>query len=96
MIIKRSILNNLKFKKIKLMEDYLFKCNLLKKNNIARKLDENLATYRILDKSRSSKRLKNISYLWNINKNYNKLSFLKNCISIICISINSIKKYGLK
>ena len=31
-----------------------------------------------------------------INKNYNKLSFFTNLMSIIYITINSIKKYGLK
>ena len=96
MIIRRSILSVHKFKKIKIMEDYLFKCQLLKSNNIAKKFDEDLAFYRILNKSRSSQRLKNIFWLWHINKNYNKLSFFKNLISIICISINSSKKYGIK
>ena len=96
MIIKRSILGAHRFKKIKIMEDYLFKCQLMKDNNTAKKLGENLAFYRILNISRSSKRLKNIFWLWRINKNYNKLSFMKNLLSIICISINSIKKYGLK
>jgi teichuronic acid biosynthesis glycosyltransferase TuaG len=95
MIISRSILGSHRFKKIKLCEDYLFKCNLLKKN-IAKKLNENLANYRILSESRSSKRLKNLYWLWHINKNYNKLSFVENLISVSFISINSIKKYGLK
>jgi len=96
MIIRRSILGTHRFKKIKIMEDYLFKCQLMKKSNIARKLNENLATYRILSKSRSSQRIRNIFWLWYINKNYNNLSFYKNLLSIICISINSIKKYGFK
>ena len=96
MIIRRSILGTTRFKKIKLMEDYLFKCKLLKKNNIAKKLNDDLALYRILNKSRSSQRLKNIFWLWKINKNYNKLSFFTNLMSIIYITINSIKKYGLK
>ena len=96
MIIKRSILKNLKFKKIKLMEDYLFKCRLLRNGNSAQKLNESLATYRILNKSRSSMRLKNLYWLWYINKNYNKFNFFKNLISVIFISINSIKKYGIK
>ena len=95
MIIARSILGSHRFKKIKLNEDYLFKCNLLKKN-IAKKLNENLAYYRISKKSRSSTRLKSLYWLWYINKNYNKLSFVENLISICFISINSIKKYGLK
>jgi len=95
MIIKRSILSTHRFKKIRL-EDYLFKCQLLKNNNIAKKLNRDLAYYRILSKSRSSQRLKNIVWLWHINKNYNKLNFLKNIVSILGISFNSIKKYGFK
>jgi teichuronic acid biosynthesis glycosyltransferase TuaG len=96
MIIARSILGSYRFRKIKLLEDYLFKCKLLKGNNIAKKLDENLAFYRISNKSRSSQRLKNVYWLWHINKNFNKLNFIDNIISIFFISINSIKKYGIK
>ena len=67
---------------------------LMKKSNIARKLNENLATYRILSRSRSSQRIKNIFWLWYINKKFNKLNFIRNIISIFFISLNSIKKYG--
>jgi len=96
MIIRRSVLQTIRFKKIKIMEDYLFKCQLMKNNITAKKLDENLAYYRILEESRSSKRFKNIFWLWHINKKYNKFNFIENLISIISISINSIKKYGFK
>jgi teichuronic acid biosynthesis glycosyltransferase TuaG len=96
MIIARSILSSHRFIKVKLLEDYLFKCKLLKDNNIAKKLNEDLAFYRILNTSRSSQRLKNIYWLWNINKKYNKLNFFQNIISVLNISINSIKKYGIK
>ena len=96
MIIERSILSNHRFRKIKLCEDYLFKCQILKDNNVARKLNESLAYYRILNKSRSSQRLKNIYWLWYINKVFNKMNFFNNFISILFISINSIKKYGIK
>ena len=94
MIISRLILRTHRFRKIKLCEDYLFKCQLMKSNNIARKFNENLACYRILNKSRSGKKLQNIYWLWYINKNFNKLNFFQNMISIFLISINSIKKYG--
>jgi len=96
MIISRSILGRHRFIKVKLLEDYLFKCKLLKDNNTAKKLNEDLAFYRILNTSRSSQRLKNIYWLWNINKNYNKLNFFQNIVSVLNISINSIKKYGIK
>ena len=96
MIISRSILGTHRFnKKIKL-EDYLFKCNLFKSNNVAQKLSEDLAFYRITSKSRGSNRLKNIYWVWHINKNYNKLKFFDNFISVFSIAINSIKKYGIK
>ena len=94
MIIARSILLSHRFKKIELLEDYLFKCELLKSNNVASKFNENLAYYRILEKSRSSIKFKNIYWLWKINKSYNNLSFFDNILSILNISINSIKKYG--
>ena len=96
MIIARSILGTQRFKKLIILEDYLFKCELLKKNFIAKKLNEDLAFYRILSKSRSSRRFRNVFWLWRINKRYNKLNTFKNIFSIICISINSIKKYGIK
>tara|TARA_B100000287_G_scaffold426988_1_gene475829 strand:- start:147 stop:911 length:765 start_codon:yes stop_codon:yes gene_type:complete len=96
MIILRSIISTKKFKKVNL-EDYLFKCEILKmKNIIAIKLAENLAFYRIVYKSRSRNRLKNIFSLWSINRDYNKLNLVKNVISIFFAIINSIRKYGIK
>ena len=96
MIISRSILKNLKFKKIEKLEDYLFKCELLKQHVVAHKFSQSSSFYRILEKSRSSQRLKNIFYLWKINKKYNKFSVLRNLFSIFMISLNSLKKYGFK
>ena len=96
MIISRSILGTHRFKKIKLLEDYLFKCELFQSNNIAKKLSESLGFYRILINSRSSQRLKNIYWLWYINKKYNNLNIFQNMVSIFFISMNSIKKYGIK
>ena len=95
MIIERSIVKTHKFKKVKL-EDYLFKCDILKNNITAHKYNESLAFYRILKVSRSSQKIKNVSSVWQINKKYNKLNFIQNLISVFSIAINSIKKYGLK
>ena len=97
MIIERKYVRNIKFKNIKLMEDYIFKCELMKKTNIEfKKHSASTAIYRIIKNSRSSQKFQNIYKLWQINKNYNKLSFLKNLSSIFFISLNSWKKYGLK
>ena len=97
MIVRRSIVGTLKFKKIKKLEDYLFKCELLNRSvDSAHKYDQATAYYRILNSSRSSRRLLNIFYLWEINKKFNKFNLVQNIKSLIGIIINSLKKYGFK
>jgi len=94
-IIRRSILKNIKFKKLKICEDYLFKCEMLKENN-AFKCENALMFYRILKNSLQSNKIRNIYWVWYINKKYNKLNFYNNFMSLVLISINSIRKYGFK
>ena len=96
MILKRSIIGLTKFKKINLLEDYLFKCDLLKKNITAYNVNSSLAIYRINSNSRSNSKFKNIYWFWIINKRYNKFNFLKNMFYLFLSIINSIKKYGFK
>ena len=96
MIIKRSSIGNIKFSNTNICEDYFFKCQILKKVNYAYCLSRNLTKYRIRKNSLQSNKIRNFYWIWYINKNYNHLSFLKNLLSILCISINSIKKYGFK
>jgi len=96
MIISKDIIKTHRFKKIKLLEDYLFKCDVLKNNHTAKKINESLAYYRIIPSGRSSNRVFNLFYLWKINGKYNKLSFFQNIKSIFGIIVNSIKKYGIK
>ena len=96
MIIKKSSIGNTKFSNTAICEDYFFKCQILKKVKYAYCLSENLMRYRIRKGSLQSKKIRNIYWIWYINKNYNKMSFLNNLLSIFCISLSSIKKYGLK
>ena len=96
MIIKKSLIGNTKFSNTNICEDYFFKCQILKKVNFAYCLPENLMKYRIRKDSLQSNKIRNLYWIWYINKNYNKMNFFKNLLSILCISINSIKKYGLK
>ena len=95
-VIKRSTIGNIRFKKIKICEDYLFKCEILKKIKAAVRCNLSSMFYRISKNSLQSSKLRNLYWVWHINKNYNRLSFFKNIKSIIFISINSIKKYGIK
>ena len=75
MILKRSLIKNLKFKKINKLEDYLFKCELLKRVYwpTSHKMYQHTTEY--LDPLDQVKELKNLFFLWKINKKYNKLNF---------------------
>ena len=95
-IIKRSILRNIIFKKLKICEDYLFKCEILKKNITARKFNQNTMFYRIVKNSLQSSKFRNLYWIWHINKKYNKLTIFNNLKSILLITISSMKKYGIK
>ena len=83
MMIKREMIGNIKFTNTKICEDFFFKCRLLKKVGHAFCLKQYLTNYRVRKNSLQS-------------KNYNKLSIIENIISLIFISINSLKKYGGK
>ena len=96
MLIKKSCIGNTKFSNTKICEDYFFKCQILKKVGSAHCLPENLTKYRIRKSSLQSSKIRNIYWIWYINKNYNHLNFLDNLLSILCISFNSVKKYGFK
>ena len=95
MMIKRKILKNVKFTNTKICEDYYFKCKILKNFN-AYGLDDFLTKYRVRNNSLQSNIFRNIYWIWKINKDYNKFNFLDNFFSLFFISLNSIKKYGLK
>ena len=95
-IIRRSVIGTIRFKKIKICEDYLFKCKILKKNNIAVKFNQNTMFYQISKNSLQSSKLRNLFWVWYINKNHNRMSLFKNLKSILFIVMSSIKRYGIK
>ncbi len=95
MIIKKNILKNIKFINSEICEDYFFKCKILKICN-AYCLDDYLTKYRIRKNSLQSSSLKNFYWIWKINSDLNKLNIFQNFFSLFFISLNSLKKYGLK
>ena len=96
MIVKRSSVGNIKFSNTKICEDYLFKCQILKKVSYAHCLPESLTKYRIRKDSLQSNKIRNFYWIWCINKKFNKLNFFENFMSLINISISSLKRYGFK
>jgi teichuronic acid biosynthesis glycosyltransferase TuaG len=95
MILHKKIINNLFSTKIRFCEDYLFKCELLKKYN-ANKYPGIYTKYIVRKDSLQSSRKKVLLAVWNINKNFNKMNIIKNIFSILFISINSLIKYGIR
>ena len=96
MIVKRSTASKTKFSNTKICEDYYYKCQLLKKIGNAYCYPGFLTEYQIRSNSLQSNRIKNLYWIWRINKNLNRFSVLKNLISIFFISLNSFKKYGFR
>ena len=74
MILKKEIIKNIKFKNIRKHEDYVFKCEILRKNKnlFAKKFKNSYAFYRILKNSRSRNKLKSVYYMWLYNRKFNK------------------------
>ena len=96
MMVDKKILGNIKFTNSKICEDYFFKCQILKKIKYAFCLNKYLTNYQIRENSLQSKKLRNLFWILKINKNFNKLNIFNNLFSVFFISINSIRKYGLK
>ena len=96
MMVRRKEIKNIRFTNTKICEDYYFKCKLLKKVNFAFCLNQFLTKYRVRKNSLQSNNFRNFYWIWKINKDYNKLNFFKNFLSLANISINSIKKYNGK
>ena len=96
MIVKRKVTDNIIFPNTKICEDYFYKCQLLKKIKHAHCYPQYLSEYRIRKNSLQSSRVRNLYWIWKINKNLNKFNILDNLISIFFISLNSIKKYGFR
>ena len=96
MILSKKIIKGAKFTDTKICEDYFFKCNIFKKINYAFCFNKILTRYRIRKDSLQGNNFKNLYWIWKINKIDNKLNFIENILSIISISINSFKRYGLK
>ena len=96
MIVKRSTTNKIKFSNTKICEDYYYKCQLLRKIGNAYCYSSFLTEYQIRSDSLQSNRIRNLYWIWKINKSLNHFSILKNLVSIFFISLNSLKKYGFR
>ena len=93
-MLKRKIIKNTKFRNTE-FEDYVFKCEVLKKGHIAHKNNYISAHYVRSNNSRSVNKFNNIINLFKVNQRFLKLNFFSNIKSIFFISFNFLKKYKL-
>ena len=96
MMIKGELARKFEFTDTKICEDYFYKCCMLKEIDYAYCLDQSLTLYRIRKDSMQSNRIRNLYWIWKINKEFNRFNFLDNLKSVSSISFSSLKKYGLK
>ena len=96
MMINKEIIKKIKLSNSPNFDDFYFKCQILKKVKFAYGLNKYLLRYRISSKSLSTNKFRNLFWLWEINRKFNKLNFVHSLISLISISVNSLKKYGFK
>ena len=94
-ILNRKVIGKLRFPNIRLCEDYVFKCSLLKKFSAFNLCKAN-TYYRIRKKSLQSYRLRVFFAVWKINRDFNNMNLFQNLLSVFFISLNSLKKYGLR
>jgi teichuronic acid biosynthesis glycosyltransferase TuaG len=96
MVIRGSLAKKAKFTRAKSCDDYYYKCKLIKNNKLAHCLNKTLTYYRIRNNSIQSSKLRNLIWIWKINRDLNKLNIFRNLISIFFITVNSIRKYGIR
>lgn len=92
MMMKKSFIGNTKLPIIK-HEDYAFFLELLKKQEISKKVPNCLAMCRLREKSVSSNKIKSALWTWNIYRKYEKLSLIKSSYYFLNYVLNGILKY---
>lgn len=74
-------------------EDYVLWLNILKDGYIAKGLNVNLASYRLVKGSFSSNKFKVISFQWHIYRNIEKLGLLESIWYLSCYGFNGLRKH---
>jgi len=91
-VIRRDILEGIRFKKLPVAEDFAFWLDVFRKGNTMLSIDKVLVKYRVQKKSLSSNKFKSASQIWRIYRDIEKISFLKSSYYFSCYAINAVKK----
>ena len=91
-IIKKTILKNKYFAKLKTKEDYILWLKLTKDNHIFYPIKKSLTSWRSLDNSLSSSIIQKLFDGYFVYRNFLKKSVIQSLYSLFILSINSLKK----
>ncbi len=91
-MIKKTLLKNNRFAKLKTKEDYILWLKLAKKNYIFHPIKKSLTSWRSLSDSLSSSIIQKLFDGYFVYRNYQKLSVLNSLYSLFILSINFLKK----
>lgn len=91
-IYRKEELKDFKFVNSK-AEDYIFWLGILKKIDYAYGIDEVLASYRIVNNSRSSNKLDIVKFHWKIYRGIEKLNILKACYYYLIYIKRGLKRF---
>lgn len=92
--VESKIIKKYKFKDIK-SEDYVFWLEIIKDVKIFYGIEEPLAYYRVLEKSRSSNKLNIVRHHWYIFRKIEKLKLFKAIYIYIIYIIRGLKRYSV-
>ena len=93
-IYRKEELKGFKFVNSK-AEDYIFWLSILKKIDYAYGIDEILASYRVVNNSRSSNKLDIVKFHWKIYRDIEKLNFFKVCYYYLVYIKRGIKRFRI-
>lgn len=93
-IYNQKIIGKQYFKNIK-SEDYIYWLEMIKKVKLAQGLEENLASYRVLQNSRSSNKIDIIKHHWRIYYSIEKLGVITSIKYYLIYLYRGIKRYKI-
>ena len=92
-LIDRELIGDTRFDKDSEVEDFVFFCKLLKKTKYAYGNREVLASYRIVENSRSSNKKKLIGRMWRVYHKELGYNFFASLFYLFCWGVHGLFKY---
>lgn len=91
-VIDKEIIGDFRMPLVRAGQDTATWLSILRKGHIAYGLNEVLASYRTVDGSISSNKVKALKRTWNTYRNLEKLNLVKSSYYFLCYTLNAIKK----